>query len=63
MESWKINLKDNWNEIKGKIKQEYPDLIHDDLSYEEGMAKELAGQTQKKTGKTKDEVKEWIEGL
>ncbi|MBX3239064.1 MAG: CsbD family protein [Chitinophagaceae bacterium] len=63
MESWKLKLKGTWNEVKGKIKQQYADLTDDDLLYEEGKDDELVGRIQKKVGKTKEEVKEWIESL
>lgn len=63
MESWKLKLKGTWNEVKGKVKQEYADLTDDDLLYEEGKDDELVGRLQKKTGKTKEAVKEWIESL
>lgn len=63
MESWKLKLKGNWNETKGKIKQAYGDLNDDDLKYEEGKDDELVGRIQKKIGKTKDEVVKWIESL
>lgn len=63
MESWKLNLKGNWNEIKGKVKTQYADLTDDDLLYEEGKDDELLGRLQKKIGKTKQEVKNWIESL
>jgi uncharacterized protein YjbJ (UPF0337 family) len=63
MESWKLKLKGNWNETKGKIKQEYGDLTDDDLAYEDGKDDELVGRLQKKTGKAKDDVIKWIESL
>lgn len=63
MESWKLNVKGNWNEVKGKAKQQYADLTDDDLLYEEGKDDELLGRLQKKMGKTKEEVKSWIERL
>ncbi len=63
MESWKLKLKGTWNEVKGKAKQKYADLTDDDLLYEEGKDDELLGRIQKKIGKTKEEVKEWIESL
>ena len=52
MESWKLNLKGNWNDLKGKVKKEYADLTDDDLLYEEGKDDELLGRIQKKIGKT-----------
>ena len=59
--STSLKLKGNWNETKGKIKQQYAHLTDDDLLYEEGKEDELYGRLQKKTGKTKDQVKEWID--
>ena len=56
-------FKGNWNELKGKIKQQYGELTDDDLVYEEGKDDELLGRLQKKIGKTKDQVIEWIQGL
>ncbi|MGI8584091.1 MAG: CsbD family protein [Chitinophagaceae bacterium] len=63
MESWKLNLKGDWNQTKGKMKQAYGDLTDDDLKYEEGKDDEFVGRLQKKIGKTKDEVIKWIESL
>ena len=63
MDSNKLKLKGNWNELKGKIKQQYGELTDDDLVYEEGKDDELVGRIQKKIGKTKDQVIEWIQSL
>ena len=63
METWKLKLKGNWNETKGKIKQKYADLTDDDLLYEEGKDEELLGRIQKKIGESKEKVKQWIENL
>lgn len=59
----KLELKGSWNELKGKAKQAYGDLTDDDLTYEEGKEDELYGRLQKKTGKTREEVVEWLRGL
>ena len=59
----KLEWQGRWNEIKGKVKQAYGDLSDDDLTYEEGQDDELLGKIQKKIGKTKQEVKDWIESL
>lgn len=58
-----LQLKGNWNEIKGKIKQRYGDLTDDDLTYVEGKEDELLGRLQKKTGKSKEELKREIERI
>ena len=63
MNSNELKLRGNWNEIKGKIKQQYADLTDDDLKYDEGKDDELIGRLQKKIGKTKDEVINWIQSL
>lgn len=52
-----LRLKGNWNEMKGKLKQQYADLTDDDLTYTEGKEDELLGRLQKKTGKARDELK------
>lgn len=56
-------LKGNWNIIKGKLKQQYGDLTDDDLTYMEGQEDELIGRIQKKTGRTKEEIKDFIDKL
>ena len=59
----KLELKGNWNELKGKLKQANASLTDDDLQYEEGKDDEFLGRMQKKLGKTKDEVVSWIRSL
>jgi uncharacterized protein YjbJ (UPF0337 family) len=56
-------LKGNWNQFKGKLKQEYADLTEDDLKYEEGKEDELIGRIQEKTGKAKEDIKNFIDRL
>jgi uncharacterized protein YjbJ (UPF0337 family) len=63
METWKLKLNGTWNDTKGKIKKQYAQLTEDDLLYEEGNDDQLLGKLQKKLGKTKQEVKDWIESL
>lgn len=63
MDDWKLKLKGNWNELKGKMKQSYGDLNDDDLTYEEGKDDEFIGRIQKKLGKTKEDVIKWIQEL
>jgi uncharacterized protein YjbJ (UPF0337 family) len=58
-----LKIKGNWNEIRGKIKQQYANLTDDDLLYEEGKEDELLGRLQKKTGQSKQEIKKWIDKL
>ncbi len=58
-----LELKGRWNEIKGKLKQHYADLTDDDLLYEEGKDDEFLGRLQKKTGKTRDELVDFIKSI
>lgn len=55
-----LRIKGRWNEIKGKLKQDYGDLTDEDLTYAEGKEDELLGKLQRKTGKSKDELKRQI---
>ncbi len=63
MSAFADKIQGNWKQLKGKMKQEYADLTDDDLLYEEGKEDEMIGRLQEKTGKTKDEVKSWINNL
>jgi uncharacterized protein YjbJ (UPF0337 family) len=56
-------LKGNWNQIKGRLKQEYGNLTDDDLAYQEGQEDQLYGRLQEKLGKSKDEVKRFIDNI
>lgn len=56
----KLQIKGKWNEIKGRLKQQYADLTDDDLLYEEGQEDKLIGKLQQKLGKTRDEVIEML---
>ena len=40
----KLNIKGNWNEVAGKLKQKYADLTDDDLLFAEGKEEELLGR-------------------
>jgi uncharacterized protein YjbJ (UPF0337 family) len=59
----KLEIKGNWNEIKGKLKQKYGDLTDDDLMFAEGKEDELYGRLQKRLGKTKEELRKEIEAI
>jgi uncharacterized protein YjbJ (UPF0337 family) len=58
-----LQLKGNWNEIKGKLKQKYGQLTDDDLAFAEGKEDELLGRLQKRLGRTKDELRAEIEEM
>lgn len=56
-------LKGNWNEIKGKLKQQYASLTEDDLLLEEGREDEMLGKLQQKLGKSIKELDEIFSSL
>lgn len=56
-------LKGNWNEIKGKLKQQYAQLTDNDLLFAEGKKDEMLGRLQIKLGKTKEEIQKIISDL
>jgi len=58
-----LNLKGNWNELKGKLKQQYGQLTDDDLIFAEGKEEELLGRLQKRLGKDKEEVRRIVEEI
>ena len=58
-----LQIKGNWNEIKGKLKQKYAQLTDDDLTFAEGKEDELLGRLQQRLGKTKEEVRRELEGF
>jgi len=49
-------IKGNWNEIKGKLKQKFSLLTDNDLMLVEGKQDEMLGRLQVKLGKTKEEI-------
>lgn len=58
-----LSVKGNWNEIKGKLKQKYANLTDDDLAFAEGKEEEMLGRLQKRTGRTKEELRREIEAF
>jgi len=56
-------IKGNWNEQKGKLKQKFAQLTDNDLMFEEGKKDEMLGKLQVTLGKTKEELHKLIEGL
>jgi uncharacterized protein YjbJ (UPF0337 family) len=56
-------LKGNWNETKGKLKQKFAKLTDSDLLLIEGKEDEMLGRLQVKLGKTKEEIHKIISEL
>ena len=59
----KTELKGNWNELKGKLKQKFATLTDDDLMFVEGKKDELFGRLQIKLGKSEEELHKIIAEL
>jgi len=59
----KLNIKGNWNELKGKLKQKYGQLTDDDLTFTEGKEDEWLGRLQQKLGRSKEELRREIENM
>ena len=49
-------LKGNWDEQKGKLKQKFAALTDNDLMFATGKKEEMFGRLQKKLGKSKEEL-------
>ena len=58
-----IELKGNWNEQKGKLKQKFATLTNNDLLFLDGKKDEMLGKLQVKLGKSKEELHKIIESL
>ncbi|MFM9911079.1 MAG: CsbD family protein [Chitinophagaceae bacterium] len=56
-------VKGNWNEQKGKLKQKFATLTDNDLMFEEGKKEEMLGRLQIKLGKSKEELHKIISTL
>ncbi|MFO7658692.1 MAG: CsbD family protein [Bacteroidales bacterium] len=59
----KTEIKGNWNEQKGKLKQKFAVLTDNDLLFADGKKDEMFGRLQKKLGKSKEELMKIISSL
>ncbi|WP_043582060.1 CsbD family protein [Geminisphaera colitermitum] len=55
-----LEIKGDWNIIKGKLKQKWARLTDDDLQCAEGKQDELIGRIQKRTGESRDAIEKAI---
>lgn len=53
----RLEIKGDWNIIKGNLKQMWATLTEDDLQFQEGKAEELLGRIQRRTGATADAIR------
>ncbi len=51
-----LQIKGDWNIVKGKLKQKWAKLTDDDLQYVQGKEDELFGRIQKRTGETREAI-------
>ena len=52
----KLEIKGDWNILKGTLKQKWAKLTDDDLQFVIGKEEELIGRIQKRTGETRELV-------
>ncbi len=55
-----LEIKGDWNIIKGHLKQKWAKLTDDDLQFIEGKQDELLGRIQKRTGESRKAVENAI---
>ena len=55
-----LEIKGDWNIIKGKLQQKWAKLTDDDLEFIEGKNEELIGRIQKRTGETREAVEKAV---
>jgi uncharacterized protein YjbJ (UPF0337 family) len=53
----------SWKEIKAKLKQRYPDLTDEDLTFSDGKEEALLARLQKRLGKSSEELRQMIRDL
>jgi len=59
----RLEIKGDWNIIKGTLKQKWAKLTDDDLQYAEGKQDELIGRIQKRTGETREAVEKAVKDV
>lgn len=58
-----LEIKGDWNILKGKLKQQWATLTEDDLQYADGKQDELLGRIQRRTGQSREHVLDAINAL
>ncbi len=56
-------IKGNWNQMKGAVKQKWGQLTDDDLIEVEGDYDRLVGKIQERTGDGEETIKKWMDDL
>ncbi|MBO6782902.1 MAG: CsbD family protein [Alphaproteobacteria bacterium] len=55
-------LKGNWHQLKGQVKQQWGKLTDDDVERIDGNLEELVGCIQERYGKARDEAERDVNG-
>jgi len=56
-------IKGELKEFKGKLKQAFAELTDDDLAFLDGKREELVGALEKKTGQSRESLREKIKSI
>lgn len=56
-------LKGHWNEVSGRLKERWGQLTDSDLNRAEGSVEQLVGVVQQKTGASRQEIEDCVEGI
>ncbi len=63
MPATKQIAKGHWNEIKGKLQEAWGQLTDDELDRVQGNTEQLIGLVQRKTGKSREAIEDFLENL
>ena len=63
MDEMEYKTRGDWNILKGQIKQGFGTLDDNDLEYADGKQDEWLGRLQHKVGRSKEELKRFIDAL
>lgn len=55
-----LQLGANWTNLRGKIKDEFPNVTTSDFQFMARGENELIGRLQMKSGRTKSQIREWV---
>lgn len=63
MSATKQKYTGKWNQLKGRLKEEYANITDNDLQKTEGKLEQVVGMIQEKTGETKEKIKNFIDNF
>jgi hypothetical protein len=59
----RLNLKSPWPDVKERLKENDPTLSDADLNYEPGRENDLIGRLAKKSNRSAEQVRDYIESI